>query len=182
MKTNSGSGKEKNFTTRFVNMNEFLRTYLSFKIMFRSPGLLIVLLFVILAGAGGYLAIRYYADPVRGVSEADRMWDADDNVGAVRAYKDLLGKRDPVNSAFALVPREDRIRMYRRIITHEAVYGTRNDARDWITRAYQEGLNFERADFEHEEVFQLWKEVIDPLRPDGDKTRDLTDETLKSGQ
>ncbi len=179
MQTRSPSEDQKSFTTRTVNMNEFLRIILSLQIMFGSRRALVALFMILLAGGAGYLAIRYYADPVKGVSAADRMWDADKNVDAVRAYKDLLGKRDPINPEFALVPREDRLRMYRRIITHEVVYGTAGDARDWITRAYQEGLNFERADFDHEKVFQLWQEVIAPLRPDGDKQRDLIDESIK---
>jgi hypothetical protein len=170
------------YTTRTVNMNELLHIILSLQIMFGSRRALVAIGLILLLGGAGYFVVQYYSDPMRGVGAADRLWDEDKNVEAVRQYKDLLNKRDPINPEYALVPREDRIRLYRRIITHEAVYGSRQDARDWITRAFQEGINFEQADFEHEDVFNLWMEVIEPLRPNGSKQRDLIDESLKIGQ
>ncbi len=158
-------------------MNEFLHTRLSLQVMFGSRRTWVALLLIVVVGVAGFVAVRFYSDPIRGVSQADRLWDRDENVQAVRMYKDLLNKRDPINPEFALVPRVDRPRMYRRIITHEAVYGSRQDARDWISRAYLEGINFEQADFEHNSVFELWQEVIVPLKPENPpRQRDLIDE------
>lgn len=165
------------YKTRQVNMNEFLRTAQSLQIMFGSRRFLLMLVLLIAGGVAGYFGLRHLMHPARPTAEADRLWDEDRNVEAIRMYKDLLNKRDPVDPDFALVPREDRIRMYRRIITHEARYGTKQDARDWITRAWQEGLNFEKADFEHDEVFALWQEVVAPFREGRDKGRDLQNET-----
>lgn len=164
------------FKTRQVNMNEFTRTALSLQIMFGSRRFLLLLVLLVAGGVAGYFGIRHWMSPARPTAEADRLWDEDRNVEAVRMYKDLLNKRDLVNPEFALVPREDRLRMYRRIITHETRYGTKQDARDWITRAWQEGVNFEKADFEHDEVFALWQEVVAPFREGRDKQRDLGNE------
>jgi hypothetical protein len=148
---------------------------LSLQLMFGSRRALGAILFVLLIGGAGYLAVRYYSDPMRAVNAADRLWNNDENVEAVRRYKDLLGKRDPINPELALVPRGERPRLYRRVITHEARYGSRQEARDFISKAWHEGINFEKPDFENDDVFELWKEVTADLRPDPGQQRDLID-------
>ena len=92
--------------------------------------------------------------------------------------KSLLKKRDPLDHQYALIPAGERPRLYRRIISHEARFGSRAEARDWITLAYGEGINFELPDFEDEEVFQLWQEVIADYQDPADarKERNLLDE------
>lgn len=172
------------FTVRSVNMSEPKRILLSFKMMFGSPRGWFLLAFLAVVVFGGYVVVTYITAARPGgntideqIAAADRLWNQDDNVEAVRTYKDLLNRRDPRDASRTAVLREDRLRMYRRIITHETIYGTPQDARDWITRAYIEGLNFEKADFDHAEVFELWAEVTEPLRENnGSKQRDFVDE------
>ncbi len=166
-----------------VNMNEAVRLGKSAQMVFGSRWTWLVIVLLVLAGAAGYLALRQYNDPTRGLRHADQLWDRDENPEAVREYKDLLSRRDPINPDFALIPRTDRLRLYRRVITHEAIYGSVQEARDWISRAWLEGLNFERADFEHPQVFALWEEVIAPLRRDNpERERDLSEEMRQPGK
>ena len=162
-----------------VNMNEFKRSALSLKMMLGSPKTWIVFLAVIVLCVGSYAAFNYFSDSSRALRHADHLWDTDRNVDAVREYKSLLSQRDPLDKQYALIQGAERPRLYRRIISHEARFGNRAEARDWITKAYLEGVNFEKADFENEDVHQLWLEVVadyeDPAK--ARKQRNLLDES-----
>jgi hypothetical protein len=186
MRFRTSRHRDPNDPVETVDMNEGLRTAMGARMMLGSRRTLLVFVVLVILLAAGYWAIQYYTDPLRDVRQADQLWDRDENVAAVRLYKDLLNRRDVGNPDYAMVPRRDRPRMYRRIITHEAVYGSPQEARDWITRAFLEGINFERVDFEHEQVFELWQTVIAPFREeqrreiDASRSRDLLNE-LKKG-
>ena len=180
MPSEKHSGNRRRDRVSTVDMDGFSHTFLSLKLMFGSRRFLGTLLAILLLCGAGYLAYNYLVDPSRGLRHADHLWNRDQNVEAVREYKALLIKRDPLDHQFALIPGPERPRLFRRIISHEARYGNRAEARDWITAAYGEGINFEKADFEDEQVYLLWQEVIaDYTGPaDARKERNLLDEII----
>jgi len=161
-------------------MNELMHIVLSLQLMFGSRRAAGAVLAILLFCGVGYLAYNHFSDSSRALRQADELWNKDDNVAAVRQYKTLLAKRDPLDRNYFLLPGPERPRLYRRIISHETRFANRAEARDWITAAYGEGINFEKADFENEEVFDLWKEVTadykDPAA--AKKDRSLLDDFL----
>ena len=156
MRTRS-RGHRQPIRMRSVNMNEMMHIILSLQLMFGSKRGWLALLLLIFIGAGGYFAFQYFMNPLHALEQADRMWDRDQHVEAIREYKALLRKRDPLDPAYAALPREDRPRLYRRIISHEVRYGVPAEARDWIRLAWEEGIR--HLDFDNEQVKQLWIEV-----------------------
>ncbi len=164
-----------------VNMHEFRRTALSLKMMFGSSRFWLAILAIGFFAIAAYVIQHSFGNDAGGLQAADQLWNQDQNVEAVREYKALLGKRDRVSSQYAMIQGTDRVRLYRRIISHEARFGNRAEARDWITKAYGEGINFESADFESAQVHQLWVEVTkdyqDPV--DARKNRSLLDEATQ---
>lgn len=161
-------------------MNELMHIVLSLQLMFGSRRAVGALLAILLFCGVGYLAYNYFTDSSRALRKADELWNRDENVEAIREYKSLLSQRDPLEPQYALLPREDRPRLYRRIISHEARFGNRAEARDWITLAYNEGINFEKPDFENAEVFELWEEVVGNVSPhEATKERSLLDDFLE---
>ena len=151
---------------------------MSLKRMFGSSRTWFTFLVILLVCVIGYLISNQLLDRAKGLRAADELWNRDQNVEAVRDYKTLLSERDPLNKQYAVIVGNDRVRLYRRIISHEARFGNRAEARDWITKAYGEGINFEKADFENAAVHQLWSEVVaDYQSPDAAlKNRSLLDE------
>lgn len=181
MPSEKQSNSRRRDRAKTVNMDGFTHNFLSLRLMFGSRRFLGTLLAILLLSGAAYLVYNYMADPSRGLRHADQMWNRDKNVEAVREYKALLMKRDPLDHQFALIPGPERPRLFRRIISHEARYGNRAEARDWITAAYGEGINFEQADFEDQEVHQLWLTVIADYQDPSDarKERNLLDEMMK---
>ncbi len=173
----------KHYRTNTVNMNELMHIILSLQLMFGSRRALGALLVILALGGIAFGVWYYWSDPGRTLKQADRdlaaadtLWDRDEHVDAVREYKRLLRKSDPVDPRYTYLPRDVRPRLYRRIISHEATFAERAEARDWITAAYHEGINFERPDFEREETWQLWEQVVGSLRSGADRDRNLLDE------
>ncbi len=167
-------GSRHQFRINSVNMNELLHIILSLQIMFGTRrGLMAVVLVVVLCGAG-YFAFQYFGNPVHALERADRMWDRDQHVEAIREYKALLRKRDPLDPDYAALPREDRPRLFRRVISHEVRYGEPAEARDWIRIAWNEGIR--HLDFQYDEVRQMWDEVTGE---NPDQQRNLLDEFLE---
>lgn len=158
-------------------MNELVHIMLSLQIMFGSRRGAGAFLAVLLLCGVGYLAFVFFTNPAGALEKADRMWDRDQNVEAVREYKSLLRKRDPLEPEYALLAREDRPRLFRRIISHEVRYGVPAEARDWINEAWEEGIRFDKSDFQHAEVWALWLEVTQDEKKNG-RQRILLDEFL----
>jgi len=162
-------------------MNELRRSALSLKMMFGSSRLWLIILLIGFVAIAAYLIQNSLGGESGELQAADQLWNQDQNVKAVREYKTLLGKRERFESQYALIQGNDRVRLYRRIISHEARFGNRAEARDWITKAYGEGINFEAADFESPQVHELWVEVTkdyqDPV--DARKDRSLLDEATR---
>ncbi len=166
-------GSRQHYRTNSINMNELMHIILSLQIMFGSRrGLTAVILVVLLFGAG-YFAVQFFTNPTHALEKADRLWDRDQHPEAIVQYKSLLRKRDPLDPEYAALPREERWRLYRRIISHEARYGSPAEARDWIRAAWNEGIP--NLDFESEDVRRLWHEVTGRDAP---PERNLLDEFL----
>ncbi len=175
------SGNRRHYRTNTVNMNELMHIVLSLQLMFGSRRAAGAVLAILLFCGVGYLAYNYFSDSSRALRKADEMWNRDQHVDAVREYKSLLMQRDPLDTQYALLPGPERPRLIRRIISHEVRFASRAEARDWISMAYGEGINFEKADFENDEVFKLWQEVTADYKDPEDarnKERNFMDEFL----
>jgi len=126
-----------------------------------KPQHLIMVIVLVLLIGGAYTAYVVFTDPSRAVASADALWDGDQRVEAVRAYKQILRKSRAAQPLEKEVRRE-LPRLYRRVISHEAQYGDPAEARDWIHDAWQ--ANVRSLSFESEAVKELWKETIEDLR------------------
>ena len=129
------------------NLSEFerlLHLIVSLQILFgsRRGGFLIPLLLVGLA-IGGWWVYKQYNAPDRQLLRADQKWDSGDTrqrIQAIREYKVLLRKKDPLDNGLYLL-RDGRERLYRRIITHHVLFDISDaDANDWIREAWDEGI------------------------------------------
>lgn len=99
-----GSGNRRRYRTNTVNMNELVHIALSLQLMFGSRRAAGAVLAILLLCGAGYLAYNYFSDSSRSLRKADELWNLDRNVEAIRQYKTLLMKRDPVDPQFTLLP------------------------------------------------------------------------------
>jgi hypothetical protein len=138
----------------------------SMQILFgsRRGGLIIPLLIVGLL-VGGWFLYRYQFSPERALEQAHQMWDSNDSkeqIKAIRTYKALLQKTDPIEPGrFWLM--DDRDTLYRRIIQHEVIY-TLNEpkAAEWVLKAWDEGIRDLR--FPDEKVRAFWDKTTESSR------------------
>lgn len=163
------------------NLNEFerlLHLIVSLQILFgsRRGGILIPLLLVGLA-FGGWWVYMQYNGPDRQLARADQKWDSGDTtqqIQAIREYKVLLRKKDPLDNGLNLL-RDGRERLYRRIITFHVLFNISDaDANDWIREAWDEG--FRDLGFEEEKVETKWKEATEGMKrhmPDDNLDKDV---------
>ena len=150
------------------NLSEFerlLHLMVSLQILFgsRRGGILIPLL--ILAGIfGGWWAYKQYNGPDAQLRRIDRKWNSgetQDRIDAIRGYKDLLRKKDPLDPGLHLL-RDDRERLYRRIITHHVKFDiSESDANDWIREAWDEGIR--KPGFQDEDVQKVWDQATEGM-------------------
>lgn len=158
------------------NMSEIERIIhliASMQILFGSRrGAIIPVLILLLCG-GGWLAYQYY--PSWNLSQADKLWDSDvskNKVEAIKMYKDILQKRDWVDSDKPFI-KSGRKRVYERIIEYSAILeGDSQTARDWIVAAWREGLRENDLKFYDEEAKTFFKEVVEDLKSFKEKKRD----------
>lgn len=160
-----------------LNMHEIMHLIISLQMLFGSrrggTGIILAILLVLAVIyflSSGFLQGVIQADPNKALAKADALWDQDRRPEAVTAYKELLRKPDPIQRDTAWL-QDSRPRLYRRIITFEARYGDRQDARDWINDAWNEGIQDLRFDFD--EPRELWEEETKNLR--GRSTNPLDD-------
>lgn len=151
------------------NLSEFerlLHLIVSLQILFgsRRGGLLIPLLLVAL-GFGGWWAYNHFSGPDRQLQNADLKWDSGDTqqrIQAIRDYKQLLSKKDPIDPGLNLL-KDGRERLYRRIVIHHVLFDISDtDANDWIREAWDEG--FRDLGFQDEKVKQKWADVTRGLQ------------------
>ena len=149
---------------RLNDINQLIQLFFSLQILFGSRrGGTGALVLILVLGIGGYLAFQFWFDPNRALASADRLWDSRDSanrISAIRKYKELLAKRDPVDPDFPWL-KDGRPRLYRRIIEHEVLYRERSEARDWILEAWNERIV--ELNFGSEEARQVWQEVTKDL-------------------
>lgn len=140
----------------------------SMQILFgsRKGGALIPLL-IIAALVGGWFIYRNNYSPNRALEKAHQMWESTetkDKIKAIKSYKELLAKSDPLepNRHWLL---DDRDTLYRRIIRHEFKFEeNKNQAGEWIIKAWDEGLRDLRFQADDEDVTEFWKTTTDKLR------------------
>lgn len=151
------------------NLSEFerlLHLIVSLQILFgsRRGGILIPLLLVGLA-FGGWWAYNQYNGPDRQLLRADQKWNSGDTpqrIQAIRDYKSLLRKKDPLDDGLHFL-RDGRERLYRRIITHHVMFDISDaDANDWIREAWDEGIR--DLGFQDPEVTEKWKEATEGMK------------------
>jgi len=109
----------------------------------------------------GYFTIRTAFNSGPALLEADKVY-ANDQIAGIAMYKDLLAKRDFMDPSQPWLT-DDRDRLYRRIISFEVRYGSRDEARDYIRKAWKE--NFKELSFEDADCRELWKEVTTGTPP-----------------
>ena len=130
----------------------------SMQILFgsRRGGAIIPLLIIGLL-VGGWFLYRHNYSPERALEKAHHMWESNDTkqqIAAIKTYKDLLAKSDPIepNRHWLM---KDRDTLYRRIIRHEFKFAeNRNKAGEWIIKAWDEGYRDLR--FQDESTRQFW--------------------------
>ncbi|MEM7784333.1 MAG: hypothetical protein AAF623_13345 [Planctomycetota bacterium] len=138
----------------------------SMQILFgsRRGGWLIPVL-IIGVGIGGFLLYRTSFSPESALETAHALWDSDDTkeqIKAIRKYKELLRKSDPIEPGRHWLM-NDRDTLYRRIISHEFRFArNRQKAAEWIKEAWDEG--FQNLRFSDEEVKSFWVSETEPLR------------------
>lgn len=151
------------------NLSEFERLIhliVSLQILFgsRRGGFLIPLILVALV-FGGWWAYNQYNGPDQQLLRADQKWDSGDTqlrIQAIRDYKGLLRKKDPLDPGLHLL-RDGRERLYRRIITHHVLFDiSESDANDWIREAWDEGVR--KPGFQDEKVKERWQNVTSEMR------------------
>ena len=151
------------------NLSEFerlLHLIVSLQILFgsRRGAFLIPLLLVGLV-LGGWWAYNQYNGPDRQLLRADQKWNSGDTpqrIQAIRDYKALLRKKDPLDNGLHLL-RDGRERLYRRIIAHHVLFDINDaDANDWIREAWDEGIR--DLGFQEERVKEKWKEATEGMK------------------
>lgn len=138
----------------------------SMQILFgsRRGGLLIPLLIIGLL-AGGWMAYRYAYSPERAVEQAHRLWNSNDTrqqMDAIKRYRELLQKSDPIDPARRWV-RDDRDTLYRRIVVYEFKFeGNQSKAAEWILSAWDEGIRDLRI--QEQDVKAFWDQTVESLK------------------
>lgn len=125
---------------------------------------------------GGWFLYRFQFSPERALEQAHLMWDSNDSkeqIKAIRTYKRLLQKTDPIEPGRHWLM-DDRDTLYRRIIRHEVIY-TRNESKaaEWVLRAWDEGIRDLR--FADERVSTFWDRTTESSRQKNkNRTRNQT--------
>ena len=134
----------------------------SMQILFgsRRGGWVVPLLLIGLT-TGGWYAYNQFITPNLTLEKAHAMYDSSDpgeQVAAIKAYKNLLYKKDPLQPGQHWL-RTDRDTLYRRVIKHEVLNAKNEDqASQWATQAIEDG--FAKLRFQNERVNALWEKTL----------------------
>ncbi len=162
-----------------LNMHEVMHLIISLQMLFGSKrGGTGVLLAVLLIGAFLYFGYQgvMRQNPNKALAAADKLWENDERVDAIDAYKELLRKPDPTDPDSAWL-QDSRPRLYRRVIEFEAEYGDIPVARDWIQDALKEG---HRIRFDSDTARELWEEeTAERKSPTGNPREDLIEDIFE---
>lgn len=162
-----------------LNLHEIMHLIISLQMLFGSRrGGTGLLLLIVVVGVVIYFGYTMISNPSGALSDADAMWGRDDKVGAIKAYKELLRKRDPLGQNGEAWLQDSRPRLYRRIITFEAEYGDNpevigTEVRDWIEDAWNEGHHDLR--FDSQAAQKAWNEVTVFLKKQDSQRSPLDD-------
>ena len=158
------------------NMSEIERIihlFASMQILFGSRRGGVVPLIIVLLCVLGWLAYQFY--PGWNLSQADRLWDSDNSrkkVTAIKKYKEILQGRDWFDSS-QMQLKDGRRRLYQRIIEyHVAVDGNKQEAKNWIVEAWNEGIRADDLSFYEQETKDYYNEVTDGLKNSKERRRD----------
>ncbi|MDG1873229.1 MAG: hypothetical protein P8J27_04920 [Mariniblastus sp.] len=151
------------------NMTEierFIHLIASMQILFGSRrGGAVIPLLIIGMLVGGWFLYRHNYSPERALEKAHQLWESNDTkqqISAIKTYKDLLAKSDPIepNRHWLM---KDRDTLYRRIIRHEFMFAeNKTKAGEWIIKAWDEGCRDLR--FQDESCREFWVQTTDTLR------------------
>ena len=151
-------------------IDRMFQLFVSLQILFGSRrGFSVVLPLILLAAiaGGGWLAFNVYNSPQRQLERAHADWDSGvttRQLTAITKYKELLQKDNPLEPGMRWL-QNDRDALYRRIVEHQVLYEKDDrSAREWIIKAWDEGIRDLRADGE---VNEFWIEATDSLRRRG---------------
>lgn len=150
-------------------IERLLHLFVSLQILFGSRrGGLAPLVVLALLGAG-WFAWTVWNSPLRPLEAADRKWDSGETsqrIEAIAEYKSLLRRRDPLDSSRRLLTeRNDRARLYRRIIVHHVLFDIdAREAREWSLAAWQENLR--DLDFRQDSpaVDEFYRRFVEEIR------------------
>lgn len=152
-------------------IDRMFQLFVSLQILFGSRrGFSVVLPLLILAAivAGGWFAFTAYNSPQRLLERAHANWDSGvttQQLSAIREYEKLLQMDNPLEPGMRWL-QNDRDTLYRRVIEHQVLY-EKDDrrAREWIIKAWDEGIRDLRLG--EGEVQDFWIKETDSLRRRG---------------
>lgn len=119
---------------------------------------------------GGWFLWSWLGSPLHSLEAADRKWDTgvtEQRIEAISEYKSLLRARDPLETERRrLGDRNDRARLYRRIIEHHVKFDIElRDAREWSLAAWQE--NIRDLSFGDPDVDRFYRGFVGEIRARG---------------
>ena len=122
------------------------------------------LLLLVALVAGGWFLFSTINSPQNKLDQAHADWDSGVStrqISAITKYKELLQKDNPIEPGTRWL-QNDRDTLYRRIIEHQVLYEKDNrSAREWIIRAWDEGIRDLR--FPDGETKEVWDTATQSL-------------------
>lgn len=157
------------------DIERMFQLIVSLQILFgsrRGGPILVVLLVVAVLVAGGWFLLNKVNSPNRKLERAHADWDSGvttRQIDAIKQYRNLLQMNDPIETGMRWL-RQDRDKLYRRIIQHEILY-EKNErrAREWVIDAIDEGIQDLR--FADGEVKDFWDRTVRSLSSKGRSRR-----------
>lgn len=151
-------------------IDRMFQLFVSLQILFGSRrGFSVVLPLLLLAGlvAVGWFTFNSFYSPQQKLEQAHADWDSGvstQQISAIQQYKKLLQMDNPIEPGMRWL-QNDRDTLYRRIIEHQVLYEDKFGAREWIIKAWDEGIRDPR--FAAGQVNDFWIEATDSLRNRG---------------
>ena len=153
------------------NIDRMFQLFVSLQILFGSRrGFSVVLPLLILAAVAAivWFAFGAFNSPQRLLEQAHADWDSgvsSRQVAAIEKYKDLLQKANPIETGTRWL-QNDRDTLYRRVIEHQVLFEKdERGAREWIIKAWDEGIRDLR--FGEGETKDFWDKATESLSKRG---------------
>ncbi len=148
-------------------IERLLHLFVSLQILFGSRrGGIGAPLLVLALLVGGWFVYRSYFAAIPNLEKADIKYDSGDTkerMEAINDYVQLLRKRDPLEPQLFWL-KEDRARLYRRIIEHYVLFRPEElaYASDLVHDAWAE--NVRDLDFHDQRAQDFWQSVVDKIK------------------